>query len=104
MLRLILVLYVLLLFKGTQISAVWPLPRLFNTGSIGLKLGNNFSIQLGGDLLEYDTPQDLRDAIDRTLIELRNNRMERLLVGGAIVDSIRLSHAKSLNILQLEIT
>src|SRR5258708_24575646 len=92
-----------LLSKGAEISAVWPFPRRFNTGSMGMRLGSNFSIQLCGPL-EYDTPQDLRDAIGRTLIELRNNRMGRLLVGGASADSIKLSDVKSLNILQLDIT
>ena len=97
-----LVLYALL-SQATQICAVWPLPRQFNTGSVGLRLGNNFSIHLSGPL-EYNAPPDLRDAISRTLVELRDNRMERLSVGGASADAFRLSHAESLNTLRLEIT
>ena len=74
-------------------SALWPMPRDLQTGTTLLKLSNDFDIQVC-DIPQV--PQDLHDAISRTLSHLQSDQLQRLIVGRGASDSAALADAPSL--------
>ena len=85
-------------------SALWPMPSSLKTGTTLLKLSsgsNNFSIQVTNI---PQAPQDLRDAISRTLSRLHTDQLQRLIVGRGANDSAALAQAPSLARLTLALT
>ena len=83
-------------------SALWPMPRSLQTGTTLLKLSsNNFEIQVS-DIPQ--APQDLQDAVSRTMSRLHSDQLQRLIVGRGASDSAALAHAPSLARLTLALT
>jgi hexosaminidase len=82
-------------------SALWPMPRSFQTGTTLLKLASNFDIKVS-DIPQ--APQDLNDAISRTMSRLHTDQLQRLIVGRGANDSAALTHAPSLAGLTLALT
>ena len=83
-------------------SALWPIPSSLQTGTTLLKLSSkNFSIQVS-DIPQ--APQDLHDAISRTMSRLHTDQLQRLIVGRGANDSAALAHAPSLARLTLALT
>ena len=91
-------------FSATPLGvhSLWPIPRSLSSGSTGLKLSNGFSIQLQGNLSQ-SAPTDLKDAIQRTLYQLKHDRLERLIVGGASADATNIAKAKQLRVLHVNL-
>lgn len=87
--RLLLVLAAFL--SGNVVDALWPLPRSLVTGSTGLVLSPAFKIEVKGPY-----PGDLRSAVARTLKYIRNDKLERLVVGRGSVDAGAIEFAKQL--------
>jgi len=83
---------------ATPVHSLWPIPRTLDSGSKGLKLANGFAIQLQGQLV-HSAPADLKDAVTRTVFQLKNDKLERLVVGGASVDATKIASAKQLSLL-----
>ncbi|KAL4249823.1 Beta-hexosaminidase [Abortiporus biennis] len=75
-------------------GAVWPQPRNLQSGSSAVKLSNGFDISLTGI---HNPPSDLVDAVSRTKTLLKNDKLERLVVGRGAADSALVSKAKSLS-------
>ena len=69
------------------------MPRNLQTGTTLLKLSKNFDIQVS-DIPQ--APQDLHDAISRTLSHLQSDQLQRLIVGRGASDSAALADAPSL--------
>ena len=82
-------------------SALWPIPRSLQTGTTLLKLSPKFDIQVTGI---SNPPQDLLDAISRTMSHLHNDRLQRLVVGRGANDGAALEDAPSLARLTLSLT
>ncbi|KAF5343337.1 hypothetical protein D9758_014168 [Tetrapyrgos nigripes] len=88
---------VILVAFASHAYALWPLPKQLSTGSTTLKLSDDFDITFDGD----STPQDLLDAIGRTKDFLRNDKLQRLVVGRGASDADAVSSAQSLSSLVL---
>ena len=82
-------------------DALWPQPRNLQTGSGSLKLGNRFDITLANSLKH--APSDLRDAVSRTKKFLKNDKLERLIVGRGQADKVTAQSAKELSSLTLSL-
>ncbi|KAG9008520.1 N-acetyl-glucosamine-6-phosphate deacetylase [Tulasnella sp. JGI-2019a] len=80
--------------------ALWPNPASLTTGSSYLTLSNSFSISFTSGT----APSDLSAAITRTEGQLKNDKLQRLVVGRGAVDAAHLGSAKSLSSLTLSIT
>jgi hexosaminidase len=87
--RLLLVLAAFL--SGDVVDALWPLPRSIVTGSTGLVLSPAFKIEVKGPY-----PGDLQSAVARTLKYIRNDKLERLVVGRGSGDAAAIESAKQL--------
>lgn len=77
--------------SGDVVDALWPLPRSFVTGSTGLVLSPTFKIEVKGPY-----PGDLQSAVTRTLKYIRNDKLERLVVGRGSVDAAAIESAEQL--------
>ena len=73
-------------------QALWPQPQSISSGTSVLTLASDFAIHLSID----SAPQDLGDAVSRTMSRLRADRLERLVVGRASADATLLSNATSI--------
>ncbi|KAI0076763.1 N-acetylhexosaminidase [Panus rudis PR-1116 ss-1] len=81
-------------------DALWPQPRSLQAGSGALKLSKGFDINLSGI---HNAPSDLRDAVSRTKSFLKNDKLERLVVGRGDADKAIVSKGKTLNKLNLQL-
>jgi hexosaminidase len=77
------------------------MPNSLKTGTTLLKLSSSFSIQVS-DIPQ--APQDLQDAISRTLSNLRTDQLQQLIVGRGANNSAALIHAPSLVRLTVALT
>ncbi|KAI0322060.1 N-acetylhexosaminidase [Amylostereum chailletii] len=77
------------------IVAIWPQPRVLETGSTALLLSPHFDIQL--DI--PNTPQDLQDAVSRANSLLWSDKLERLVPGRAAADADAIANAPFLSAL-----
>lgn len=82
------------------VSALWPLPKSIQTGSTAVSLAPNFDIKIS----VQNAPKDLRDAVTRTKAYLKNDKLERLVVGRGSSDSSAISGAKKLSALTVSLT
>lgn len=80
--------------------ALWPVPRSLETGNSTLKLSNGFKITVNVP----HAPADLSDAVQRTINNIKNDKLERLVVGRASADRAALQHTKELTSLTLSLT
>lgn len=78
------------------VVGLWPLPHSLQTGSQALALSPSFSINPPSG-----APADLKNAISRTLNYVRNDKLERLVVGRGDTDASKLNSAPALNNLNL---
>lgn len=77
------------------------MPSSLQTGTTLLKLSNSFDITFS-DIPQV--PQDLQDAISRTMSRLYADKLQRLIVGRGANDSAALADAPSLARLTLALT
>jgi hexosaminidase len=92
----------LLLFASILLAspawALWPLPRNIQTGTSALRLSGDFNIKL------FDgAPSDLHDAASRTISFLKNDKLQRLVVGRGAADANTIKNAKSLSSLTISL-
>lgn len=85
----------------TPTNALWPQPRNLQAGSEALKLSNSFDISFANSL--NSAPSDLRDAVSRTKRFLKEDKLERLIVGRGQSDKAVAEKAKSLSKLTLSL-
>lgn len=85
---------------SSPVVALWPLPKSITTGSTAVRLAPNFNIQVS----VKGAPSDLHDAVTRTLGYLKNDKLERLVIGRGANDSQALSGSKQLSSLTLSLT
>lgn len=71
--------------------ALWPRPTTFSAGTSVVRLAPGFNIQLPND-----APSDLKAAADRAKDQLRNDKLERLVVGRGSGDADRIKSAREL--------
>ena len=80
--------------------ALWPIPRSFETGNSTLKLSDGFRITLNVP----HAPADLSDAVERTINNIKGDKLERLVVGRANADRVALQRTKELTSLTVSLT
>jgi len=91
---------VALLLSATSALALWPIPRKLSTGSTPLLLSNSFAIDLRD--VEHP-PEDLKQAVARTQVQLKNDNLERLVVGRGVADVPSLAGANTLRKLKVSL-
>lgn len=89
-----------ILLSATSALALWPIPRKLSTGSTPLLLSNSFTIDLSDIELP---PSDLKHAVARTQVQLKNDKLERLVVGRGAADVSSLAGAKTLRKLKVSL-
>lgn len=89
-----------LLFSTTSTLALWPIPRKLSTGSTPLLLSTSFTIDLGD---VESPPEDLKRAVARTQVQLKNDNLERLVIGRGAVDAPSLASGKTLRKLKVSL-
>lgn len=102
MLRFLLILTVLVL----QVHSLWPIPRKLHSGNEPLILSKFFSIELGiSSYTHYGLlwPDDLKQAIEQTETQLKNDKLARLVIGRGVHDLIRLTNAPRLKKLKVSL-
>ena len=76
-------LVVAFLLPATSALALWPIPRRLSTGSTPLLLSDSFAI----DLSDVECPpEDLKHAVARTQVQLKSDKLGRLVVGRGAAD------------------
>ncbi|CAA7261524.1 unnamed protein product [Cyclocybe aegerita] len=91
--------FIFLIVAARPIFALWPIPRSLQAGDNLVKLSPDFQIQYAMPR----PPQDLLDAVSRTIARLRSDKLQRLVVGRGESDSQRLPNAPSLTSLSLSL-
>lgn len=99
MLRLLLLIAGIAAIAPWNVHALWPIPRSLETGADFIKLSESFDIKQNVD----NPPQDLLDAISRTMSHIKDDKLQRLVVGRGANDSASISHAKSLSSLSISL-
>ena len=89
-----------IVLSAAHALALWPIPRSLQTGSSFVKLAPSFDIELNGI---SKPPSDLVDAISRTKYHLKNDRLQRLVVGRGDVDRGDVAKAPALSKLKLSL-
>jgi len=82
-----------------NVLALWPIPKSLQTGRAFLKLSHSFEIKANVD----NPPQDLLNAISRTMSYIKNDKLQRLVVGRGANDSAAISRAPSLSSLTVSL-
>jgi hexosaminidase len=82
-------------------DALWPQPRSIAEGSTPLRLSGGFDITIDGSV--HNAPSDLHAAVSNALSLIKNDKLERLVVGRGAVDAPVVSKAKSLSTLTLSL-
>ncbi|EJC98414.1 N-acetylhexosaminidase [Fomitiporia mediterranea MF3/22] len=82
-----------------SVAALWPLPRNFTSGNAPLLLASNFSINAS-----FEKPADFRDACDRTMLYLHNDKLQPLNVDRGASLAGNMSSSPQLTSLQLYLT
>ena len=83
------------------VTAVWPLPKQFTTGTTPLRLSCSFQINLQG---VNNAPQDLQDAVYRTSSFLRNDKLQALVPDRGASSAEDFPNTKTLSSLTLSLT
>lgn len=81
------------------VLGLWPIPTNLNTGTTPLRLSGSFSI----DISVRNAPSDLSDAVARTEAFLKQDKLQRLVVGRGATDSQRIQAAKTLASMSISI-
>ncbi|KAI0265648.1 N-acetylhexosaminidase [Gloeopeniophorella convolvens] len=88
------------IFLVLPAQALWPQPRALQTGSSALRLSPSFSIHISLD----NAPSDLQSAVTRTESFLKNDKLERLVVGRAAADTAAIADARTLSSLSVSLS
>lgn len=94
--------YLAVIFIATwvhNVACLWPMPRFYQSGSTPLALASTFGI----DVKISNVPNDLTEAVTRTLSYLKTDQLERLVVGRGAADVARVKNAKQLKSLELHL-
>jgi hexosaminidase len=83
----------------SSVVALWPLPQNLQEGSTPLLLHPNFQI----NVKILHCPSDLQGAVSQTEYYLKNDQLERLVVGRGAADAQAIKGAKSLASLSLSL-
>ncbi|TFY71905.1 hypothetical protein EVG20_g1110 [Dentipellis fragilis] len=83
----------------SPVSALWPLPKSLQTGSGALRLASNFAIHVSVP----NAPSDLLAAVQRTTSFIKNDKLERLVIGRGAADASALAHTKTLSALTVQL-
>lgn len=94
-----LVVFATLLTVFAPADALWPQPRSLQTGTTPLKLSGNFDISISGSI--HNVPSDLHQAVQDAKNFIKNDKLERLVVGRGSTDSAAVKSAHSLSKLTL---
>lgn len=86
-------------FAVSHVLCLWPMPKSLQTGTTPLVLANNFKI-----VNIPHSPADLETAISRTSSFIKNDKLERLVVGRSSADASKAQHAKQLGSLVLSLS
>lgn len=86
-------------FAVSHVLCLWPMPKSLQTGTTPLVLANNFKI-----VNIPHSPADLEAAISRTSSFIKNDKLERLVVGRSSTDASKAQHAKQLGSLVLSLS
>lgn len=89
-----------LLFSATSTLTLWPIPRQLSTGSTPLLLSTSFTVDLGD---VGSPPEDLKRAVARTQVQLKNDNLERLVIGRGAADAPSLASGKTLRKLKVSL-
>lgn len=84
----------------TAVAALWPQPRALRTGTTALRLSAGFSISPSFP----SPPSDLISAISQTESFLRDDKLQRLVVGRGVSDASVVKAAKELKSLTLSLS
>ncbi|KZV92548.1 beta-hexosaminidase [Exidia glandulosa HHB12029] len=76
-----------------EVAALWPAPRQLQKGSSALRLSSAFSI----NVKVPNAPGDLHDAAGRAAYWIKNEKMERLVVGRGAADAKAVAASKWLS-------
>lgn len=83
-----------------NVSCLWPMPSDLDVGNSFLRLSPNFSIIV--DI--HDPPSDLTRALERTETYIRQDKLQRLVVGRGANDAQSIAKAAQLSRLTLSLT
>ncbi|QRV77723.1 beta-hexosaminidase [Ceratobasidium sp. AG-Ba] len=82
----------LALLGANPAQALWPRPTSLSSGSTALRLSPSVSISLPNG-----APSDLSDAVTRAKSQLKNDKLERLVVGRGSGDASKIKSARELS-------
>ncbi|KAG9103012.1 N-acetyl-glucosamine-6-phosphate deacetylase [Ceratobasidium sp. 370] len=86
----------LALLSANPARAIWPRPTQLTSGKTALRLSPSVSISLPAG-----APSDLKDAVSRAQTQLKDDKLERLVVGRGSSDAARIKSARELSKLVL---
>ncbi|KAG9103168.1 N-acetyl-glucosamine-6-phosphate deacetylase [Ceratobasidium sp. 370] len=86
----------LALLSANPAQAIWPRPTQLTSGKTALRLSPSVSISLPAG-----APSDLKDAVSRAQAQLKDDKLERLVVGRGSSDAVRIKGAPELSNLVL---
>lgn len=81
------------------VVGLWPVPRNLSAGTTPLRLSASFSINVNIP----NAPSDLFDAVARTETFLKQDKLQRLVVGRGMNDSQRIQAAQTLASMSISI-
>jgi hexosaminidase len=81
------------------VAGLWPIPTNLNAGTTALRLSPSFSIEVNIP----NAPADLSDAVARTKTLLRQDGLQRLVVGRGVNDTQSIQAAKMLTTMSISI-
>lgn len=90
---------VILLFAVSRVLCLWPMPQSLQMGTTPLVLAPNFKV-----VSIPHSPADLEVAIARTNSFIKNDKLERLVVGRSSADASKAQHARQLGSLVLSLS
>ena len=96
-----LIVFATLLAAFAPADALWPQPRSLKTGSAALKVSSGFDISVSSI---HSAPSDLKNAVTLTKNFVKNDKLERLVVGRGTVDAAAVAKAKTLSKLTLTLS
>lgn len=96
-----LLLFTTLLAAFAPSDALWPQPRSLEAGTTALRLSGGFDITISGNI--HNAPTDLHAAVQDAKNFIKNDKLERLVVGRGSVDVPAYSKAKTLSKLTLSL-
>lgn len=101
MLKSALVVFATVLTVLSPAGAIWPQPRSLQAGTTPLKLSGGFDITISGSI--HNAPTDLHQAVQSAKNFIKNDKLERLVVGRGSADAAAVQKAHTLSKLTLSL-